>query len=53
MSTRIDLRELTARESEQVEWKENVGDVEDAAATIVAFADDLSNLGGSSYRNTA
>ena len=46
MNARIDLRELAARESEQVEWKENVADEEDVVATIVAFANDLSNLGG-------
>lgn len=46
VNARLDLKELAARESEQVEWKENVADVEDVAATIVAFANDLSNLGG-------
>jgi ATP-dependent DNA helicase RecG len=46
VNARIDLRELAARESEQVEWKENVADEEDVVATIVAFANDLSNLGG-------
>ena len=46
MNARIDLRELAARESQQVEWKENVADEEDVVATIVAFANDLANLGG-------
>lgn len=43
---KIDLKELASRESEQVEWKENVADVEDVARTIAAFANDYSNLGG-------
>jgi ATP-dependent DNA helicase RecG len=42
----IDLRELMFRESEQVEWKENVADVNDVVRTLVAFANDLANLGG-------
>ncbi len=42
----LDLTELHRRESEQVEWKENVADVDDVAATLVAFANDLQNLGG-------
>jgi ATP-dependent DNA helicase RecG len=42
----IDLKELAARESEQVEWKENVADVADVLKDIVAFANDLANLGG-------
>jgi ATP-dependent DNA helicase RecG len=46
VNARIDLKELAARESEQVEWKENVADEEDVVATIVAFANDLANLGG-------
>lgn len=48
MSTdaRIDLRELSRRESEQTEWKENVSDVDDVVATLCAFANDLPNLGG-------
>lgn len=44
--SRIDLKELAARESEQVEWKENVADVADVVRTLVAFANDLANLGG-------
>ncbi len=43
---RIDLTELARRESEQTEWKENVADIDDVVATLVAFANDLQNLGG-------
>lgn len=43
---RIDLKRLAERESEQVEWKENVADEEDVVATLVAFANDRANLGG-------
>lgn len=43
---RLDLRELAARESEQVEWKQQVADPDDVVRTIVAFANDLGNLGG-------
>jgi ATP-dependent DNA helicase RecG len=43
---RIDLIELSKRESERVEWKENVADIEDVIRTAVAFANDYSNLGG-------
>lgn len=46
MSARIDLKDLAVRESEQVEWKENVADVDDVVATLCAFANDLANLGG-------
>ena len=42
----IDLKELLVRESERVEWKENVADFRDVVATLVAFSNDLSNLGG-------
>ncbi len=42
----IDLRELMLRESEQVEWKENVADINDVVRALVAFANDLPNLGG-------
>lgn len=42
----VDLKELARRESEQVEWKEGVADPEDVVRTLVAFANDLSNLGG-------
>jgi ATP-dependent DNA helicase RecG len=46
MSSHIDLKTLAARESEQVEWKKNVSDVEDVLRTITAFSNDLQNLGG-------
>jgi ATP-dependent DNA helicase RecG len=42
----IALDELARRESEQTEWKENVADPDDVVATLVAFANDLQNLGG-------
>ncbi len=42
----LNLRELLARESEQVEWKENVADVDNVVATLSAFANDWANLGG-------
>jgi predicted HTH transcriptional regulator len=42
----IDLNALLVRESEQVEWKENVADTDDVVATLSAFANDWSNLGG-------
>lgn len=42
----LDLRALSVRESEQVEWKENVADPEQVAATLSAFANDWANLGG-------
>lgn len=49
MNFNIDLKELAARESERVEWKEN-GDALDIThkivKTISAFANDLSNMGG-------
>lgn len=48
MSPRIDLHELSRRESEQTEWKENVADIDDVVATLAAFANDLQNLGGGS-----
>lgn len=46
MDSSIDLRQLSLRESEQVEWKENVADIDDVIATLAAFANDLANLGG-------
>jgi len=49
MSIDIDLKELSARESERVEWKENGDDIDIAKSitkTISAFANDISNLGG-------
>lgn len=42
----INLKELAVRESERVEWKESVSDIEDVIKTSVAFANDYSNLGG-------
>ena len=42
----IDLRQLSLRESEQIEWKENVADINDVVETLSAFANDLANLGG-------
>jgi ATP-dependent DNA helicase RecG len=42
----LDLRMLSKRESEQVEWKENVADTDDVAEKLSAFANDWSNLGG-------
>jgi len=49
MSYNIDLKELSQRESERVEWKEN-GDDKDVSLKIVktisAFANDISNFGG-------
>jgi hypothetical protein len=41
----VNLKELSQRESERVEWKENVADIEDLIRTSVAFANDFSNLG--------
>ena len=45
----IDLKELSTRESERVEWKEN-GDeidvVKSIVRTISAFANDIANFGG-------
>jgi ATP-dependent DNA helicase RecG len=46
MTESIDLRLLAERESEQVEWKENVADVNDVVKTLSAFANDLANLVG-------
>ena len=46
MTQRIDLRQLAVRESEQVEWKNNVADIDDVVETLTAFANDLANLGG-------
>ncbi len=43
---RIDLHELSVRESERVEWKRDVASVDDVIKTAVAFANDFSNLGG-------
>lgn len=46
MTIPIDLAELSRRENEQTEWKENVADIDDVVATLSAFANDLQNLGG-------
>lgn len=42
----IDLDQLAVRESEQIEWKENVADVDDVVRALSAFANDIANLGG-------
>ena len=42
----VDLKTLLVRESDQVEWKENVADIDKVVATLSAFANDWSNLGG-------
>ncbi len=42
----VDLKALSIRESEQVEWKESVADPDQVAATLSAFANDWANLGG-------
>jgi ATP-dependent DNA helicase RecG len=41
-----DLNELSLRENERVEWKENVADIDAVVKTAVAFANDYANLGG-------
>ncbi len=46
MTDEIDLKTLSLRESEQVEWKENVADTDSVVKTLSAFANDWSNLGG-------
>ena len=49
MNFNIDLKELSTRESERVEWKENGDDIEivrKIVKTIAAFANDISNFGG-------
>ena len=49
MAINIDLKELSIRESEKVEWKENGDDkeiVKSIVKTISAFANDISNVGG-------
>jgi ATP-dependent DNA helicase RecG len=46
MALAIDIQQLSVRESEQTEWKENVADIDDVVATLSAFANDLQNLGG-------
>lgn len=44
--TNIDLIDLATRESDIVEWKENVADESQLIETIVAFTNDFLNLGG-------
>lgn len=49
MKFNIDLKELSSRESERVEWKENGNDkfiVNSIVKTISAFANDIANFGG-------
>jgi predicted HTH transcriptional regulator len=49
MTYNIDLKELSQRESEKVEWKENGDDknvVKSIVKTISAFANDIANFGG-------
>jgi len=49
MACAIDLKELSQRESEKVEWKENGDDkriVISIVKTISAFANDIANFGG-------
>jgi len=49
MSFKIDLKELSVRKRERVEWKENGDDiniVKEIVKTISAFANDISNFGG-------
>ncbi|MDR2119130.1 MAG: putative DNA binding domain-containing protein [Tannerellaceae bacterium] len=49
MSYTIDLKELSIRESEKVEWKENGDDkdvIKSIVKTISAFANDIANVGG-------
>lgn len=46
MKPNIDLAQIAARESEQVEWKANVADPDDVVRTIAAFANDWANVGG-------
>lgn len=46
MTGGLDLKVLLARESQRVEWKEDVADPDDVVETLSAFANDLANLGG-------
>lgn len=46
MTPKINLKELASRESEQVEWKKNVADIDNVLRTVAAFANDFQNLGG-------
>ncbi len=43
---RLDLKTFAVRESDQIEWKEDVADTDGVVATLSAFANDWSNLGG-------
>ena len=45
MAYNVDLKELSQRESEKVEWKEN-GDDKNVVKSISAFANDIANFGG-------
>jgi predicted HTH transcriptional regulator len=45
-NNKIDLLELATRESDTIEWKENVADERKLIETIVAFTNDFLNLGG-------
>lgn len=42
----MDLKLLSSRESERVQWMETAADVDDVAKTLSAFANDWANLGG-------
>lgn len=44
--SKIELSELSKRESERVEWKEDVAGIAPVVKTAVALANDYSNLGG-------
>lgn len=49
MDFNLDLKELSVRESERVEWEENGDDIDvvkKIVKTISAFANDISNFGG-------
>ena len=49
MAYNVDLKELSLRESEKVEWKENGSDrnvVKSIVKAISAFANDIENMGG-------
>ncbi len=46
MNSKVDLKQLAKRESEQVEWKKNVADISDLIRTVTAFSNDFQNMGG-------
>ena len=46
MENKINLLELATRESDTIEWKENVARISDIIETITAFANDFLNIGG-------